>query len=80
MKKTSTCSKCNGINLWKPMGPPYSDIDKVNIGWNATLSLIKLACLDCGYIEFYLDLNQLDNKKMRRIEENWIQVNGDSKG
>lgn len=71
------CSKCSSDNLWIPQGSPSSDFEQINIDWRNFFSITKLICLDCGFIDMYVNLEGLNDKKMKRVEEKWRRVNKD---
>jgi hypothetical protein len=69
MKSSKRCTKCKSDNIWIKKGSPSSG--SIEIGWHNIIKINKFICLDCGFIEDYMKIKNLDEKMMKVIREKW---------
>ncbi|MBO5915260.1 MAG: hypothetical protein J6Q72_07915 [Clostridia bacterium] len=65
MKHSHSCPKCNGQNILAARGETqaYGIGDNVRAGIAKQAIVTKYVCTDCGYIEEWLDKDELEKLK-----------------
>ena len=69
--KNGICPKCNGSEVYVlPAKGPSNNFHRIPIEGLASAKLTQYICVDCGYVEEYID----DETKLEQIRQNWIRV------
>ncbi len=73
MKMTNTCSKCKSNEIYTDQGKvKRGDRTALQIGNFSWLFLDVYVCLNCGYVEEYVqDKDLKDAKNMAALKKNW---------
>lgn len=74
MKHSHTCPKCNGQKIIRARGEgqAYGIGDNVRAGLTKQAIVTKYICADCGYIEEWLDTEELEKLKKYCEKKNRI--------
>lgn len=76
MKHSKICPKCQGTEIYTNAGMSKSG-DRVRIPISGMVSLFTevYICRSCGYIEEYIEPEDLNNeKKMKKLEEKFKRL------
>lgn len=67
MKDTNTCPKCGGHEIVRVPGKAgaYGSGNYIPLGWSifSTAPVHRYVCCTCGYIEEWIDLQDIDHVK-----------------
>lgn len=76
MKESKCCPKCNGTEIYTDRGlAKRGDRTSIAISSWSKLFLDTYVCLECGYLEEYVEDEYLkDPKKMAKAKENWRKL------
>ena len=73
MKKTKTCPKCGSNEIYTDKGQTKrGDRCSLPVSSWTKLFLDVYACFDCGFVEEYIEYDDLRNAdKLEKLKKNW---------
>ena len=76
MRDSKQCPKCNGTEIFTDEGIAKRG-DRVALGVDSwtRIFIATYVCLDCGYVDEYIDKESMDEKRKEKIRKNWRPLN-----